>query len=446
MLAAAIGELDELGPYGGGAVDAAVRREALAAYARFGPEPTALPPTWRHDYAALPFEDVQWSTGRLAVAALPPTAVAPARREPEPADQDVPALAVENAGGLVHLGSTYLQPPERLGDRRVVLLSLADALRATPERVRAVHQRIVAPDADRFTALATAFQNCGAYVEIPAGVVLGAPLQLVWTARPGDGSAVFPHVVVRVGANARATIVERHVGESESFVSAIVEVDLAPGARLDYVALQQTDGGARLFFRRGARCAAGASIGWHVAELGGALVRSVVETRLGEPRARADVDGLFFGNGFAHGDVRVALDHAAPQTESRTTVRSALTDLAHARFAGDVRIGPEAPRCVAAMRHDALVLSGRARLAASPALAIGTDAVSASNLGSVGALDEAAVFYVQSRGIPRAVAERMMALAFFEPAISGFPSEPIRDEVRTALDARLDEVPDTFVS
>ncbi len=100
MLAAALAELEELGPAGGGAVGARARREALAAYAGFGPERAAFPPTWRHDYAALPFEDLAWSTGRARVPALPAGA-APARRAPEPGDQDVPALAVENAGGLL---------------------------------------------------------------------------------------------------------------------------------------------------------------------------------------------------------------------------------------------------------------------------------------------------------------------------------------------------------
>ena len=51
---------------------------------------------------------------------------------------------------------------------------------------------------------------------------------------------------------------------------------------------------------------------------------------------------------------------------------------------------------------------------------------------------------MQSRGISRAIAERMMALAFFEPAIGRFPGDAVRDEVRTALDALLDVVPDTF--
>jgi Fe-S cluster assembly protein SufD len=90
------------------------------------------------------------------------------------------------------------------------------------------------------------------------------------------------------------------------------------------------------------------------------------------------------------------------------------------------------------------LLSRDAYLEAIPALDIGSNDVSASHAATVGALDEEELFYVQSRGIARGRAERMIALAFFEPAIARFPGEALRDEVRTALDAELDDVPETF--
>jgi Fe-S cluster assembly protein SufD len=434
VLAAAVDELEELGERGGGAVDVAVRERALRAYANAARERIAVPQQWRHDYAALGFEGLVWTSGRASVPVLP--RVVPGTS----ADQsDVPALAVENAGGLVHLGSTYLEPLQSSGDARVTLAALANAPAAA-----AVHGRVVAPETDRFTALATAFQNCGAYVEVPAGVTVDLPLQLVWMARPGAPGAVFPHTVVRLGAGARATIVERHIGSTEAFVAGIVEADLAPGARLDYVAIQQTDEGSRIFMRRRARCAAGASIGWHLADLGGALVRSACGAQLAGANAAAETNAFFFARGFAHVDCIVDADHDVSRTESRATVRSAATDRGRGRFSGALRFAPNATRCVATMRDDGLILSRDAYLDAAPVLAVPAHHVSASHATSIGSLDEEELFYVQSRGITRGIAERMMALAFFEPAIARFPGDAVRDEVRTALDARLDEVPDTF--
>jgi Fe-S cluster assembly protein SufD len=437
VLAAAIDELDELGTRGGGAVDTRVREAALQAF--LTARRRALPKQWRHDYSALNFAGLEWSSGRARVPVLPRFTTA----QTDDAG-DVPALAVENAGGLVHLGSTYLEPPEFTGDPRVTMLALADARRSRREQVDAVHLRVVKPGADRFTALSTAFQNCGAYVEVPDGVVLEAPLQLVWTSRPGVPGAVFPHTVVRIGAGARVTIVERHIGSTETLVAGIVEADLAPGAQLDYVAIQQTDEGARIFMQRRARCAAGASIGWHLADLGGALVRSVCGSQLAGVRATAETNAFFFARGFTHVEAIVNADHDASRTESRTTVRSAAADRSRGRFSGALRFAPKAARCTASMRDDGLILSRDAYLDAAPVLAVPAHHVWASHASNVGSLDEEELFYVQTRGITRPIAERMMSLAFFEPAIARFPTDPIRDEVRTALDSRLDEIPDTF--
>ena len=438
MLAAAIEELEDLGERGGGAVDAAVRERALQAYLAAARERIAVPAQWRHDYAKLVFEGLVWTSGRVRVPVLP-RAIPGGEGE-----TDLPALAVENAGGLVHLGSTYLEPLQTAGDTRVALTSLADARRSSRERVAAVHGRIVAPETDRFTALATAFQNCGAYVAVPDGVNVELPLQLIWMTRPGAPSAVFPHTVIRLGAGARATIVERHIGSTEAFVAGIVEADLAPGARLDYVAIQQSDEGSRVFMRRRARCAAGASIGWHVADLGGALVRSACGAQLAGAKATAETNAFFFARGFAHVDCIVDADHEVSRTESHATVRSAAGDRGRGRFSGALRFGANATRCVATMRDDGLILSRDAYLDAAPVLAVPAHHVSASHATSIGSLDEEELFYVQSRGITRGIAERMMAMAFFEAAISRFPGDALRDEVRTALDSRLDDVADTF--
>jgi len=415
-------ELERLGDDGGGAIDALARRRALDSYLRFGRETSRFPRRWRHDYAALPFDDLYWSSGRIAVAAS------------------------QRATGLVHAGSTYLTPPAAAAESAVVMASLADAVRRVPARVAEVRGHIVPFDADRFTALANAFQNCGAYVELADGIVADEPIPIVWTAAPGAASAVFPYTIIRLGANARATIVERHLGAAESFVCGIVEADLGPGARLDYVVVQHADPGARILCRRAARCAGGAHVTWHLADLGGALARTVLEARLEGPLARADTNALFFATGFANVDLTVDVAQNAPETQSQTIVRSAATGRGHGRFAGTIAVTPRARRCRASMRDDALVLSRDGYLEAIPALEIGANDVSVAHAATVGSLDEEQLFYLQTRGIARGSAERMVALAFFEPAISRFPSDALREEVRISLEERLEEVPETFAS
>jgi Fe-S cluster assembly protein SufD len=125
-------------------------------------------------------------------------------------------------------------------------------------------------------------------------------------------------------------------------------------------------------------------------------------------------------------------------------VRAVATERGQGIARGTIAIRPDTHRCDASFRADALVLSRDAYLEAVPALDIASNDVAAHHAATVGALDEEELFYVQSRGIARGRAERMIALAFYEPAIARFPSEALRDEVRTALDVALDDIPETF--
>jgi Fe-S cluster assembly protein SufD len=302
-----------------------------------------------------------------------------------------------------------------------------------------VHGAIVDWRSDKFVALATAFQNCGAFVYVPDGVVLEAPIQLIFSNVEPQTEAVFPQIVVVLGAGARATVLERHVGEGEPFICGTVEAHVGADAELDYVVVQQAGESARLLMHRGARCERDAAIRIHLAELGGTLARSVIDARLDGEGARGETSAFFFNTGAQHVDLTTTTDHAIGNSGSDVVVRTAATDRGQGRYFGNILIRPKAHGSDAALHDDALLLSKRAHIDSVPALEIAANDVRAFHGATVGSLDEDALFYAQSRGIARGDAMRMIALAFFEPAIARFPSEALRDEVRTALDQKLDD-------
>jgi Fe-S cluster assembly protein SufD len=425
----------------GGATDPALRRAALAAYEAL-PIPGARPGRgWKHDYAKLSYDELRWTAGRVTMPAAPRRAAATA---PSEHDVDRPALATENAGGLYHIGATFVDAPSGADPRVTVRPLDAATVRQFAAELAAVRGTIVDWRADKFAALATAFQNCGAFVRVPAGVVLDAPIQLVFATAP-DAEAVFPHVVVVLEAGAHATVIERHVGDGDPFVCGIVEAHVADDAQLDYVAVQQTGEAARLFVSRGARCGRNATMRWHLAELGGTLARTVLSASLAEPGARAETAALFFNTAMQHVDLTTGTDHVVGPTFSDTVVRSAATDRGQGRYVGNIVIRPRAHGSDASLRDDALLLSKHAHIDSVPALEIAANDVKAFHGATVGSLDEDALFYVGSRGIPRPEALRLIALGFFEPVIARFPGEALRDEIRTALDAKIDDATE-FVS
>jgi Fe-S cluster assembly protein SufD len=167
-------------------------------------------------------------------------------------------------------------------------------------------------------------------------------------------------------------------------------------------------------------------------------VRGIVEAHLGAPGARAEIAALFFNSGWQHVDLTSNVDHASGHTTSQTIVRSAATDHGQGRYLGNIAIRAGAHGSDASLRDDALLLSRNAHIDSVPALEIAANDVKAFHGATVGSLDEDEIFYIQSRGITRGDAVRMVALGFFEPAIARFPSETMREAVRTALDEKLD--------
>lgn len=427
----------------GDAHDAALRREALARFEEL-PAPGARPSRgWRYDYAKLPYEGLAWTSGRVELPAMPPRpVVAPRASADETGDVDRPALATENAGGLYHLGATFVDAPGNV-DPRVTLLPLdVTTARDFAAQLEPALHHIVDWRADKFAALATAFRNCGAFVYVPAGVQLDLPLQLIFANGEARDEAVFPHVVVVLGKGARATVIERQVGDGDPFVCGIAEAHLGEGAQLDYVAVQQAGEAARVMFSRGARCERDAQVRWHLAELGGALARTVLSARLEAPGGRAEASALFFNTGTQHVDLTSGVDHTVGPTFSDTVVRSAATGRGQGRYVGNIVIRPKAHGSDASLRDDALLLSKRAHIDSIPALEIAANDVKAFHGATVGSLDEDALFYAGSRGIARGEALRLITLGFFEPVIARFPGESLRDEIRTALDRKLDDATD----
>ena len=422
---------------GGAAADEARRREALARFEEL-PAPGARPSRgWKYDYANLKFEELRWTSGRVAMPALP-SRPAPKPATDDGAEIDRPALATDNAGGLFFIGATHVDAPSNV-DPRVTLRALdAAAVSELGALLSDTAGQVVGWGSDKFAALTTAFENCGAFVHVPAGVQLDTPIQIVFATAPDD-EAVFPRVVVVLGKGARATVLERHVGDGDPFVCGIVETRLGEGAELDYVTVQQAGEAARVMFSRGARCERDAQMRWHLAELGGALARTVIDAHLGEPGARAETSALFFNTGMQHVDLATGVDHAVGPTSSDTVVRSAATDRGQGRYVGNIVIRPKAHGSDASLRDDALLLSKRAHIDSIPALEIAANDVKAFHGATVGSLDEDALFYAGSRGIARAEALRMITLGFFEPVISRFPGEALRDEIRTALDRKIDD-------
>ncbi len=149
--------------------------------------------------------------------------------------------------------------------------------------------------------------------------------------------------------------------------------------------------------------------------------RGHLAVRLVAPRARAEVTALCLGRNADAASFEVELIHAAPETYGRVAARAALFDESRFSLRGVIKVLPEARGSDSYLSSRALLVSDRARAEFHPHLEIRNHEVRASHGSSVGRLDEEALFYLRSRGIPRLCAEPVLLAGFFRDGAARLP-------------------------
>ncbi|MEO7202595.1 MAG: SufD family Fe-S cluster assembly protein [Candidatus Tumulicola sp.] len=286
----------------------------------------------------------------------------------------------------------------------------------------------------KFGALARAFAQGGAFVYVPPNVAATEPVVIDFDFAPG--TAAFAYTVVYAAAGSEVTVIERYSG-APAFACGATEIVTDENATVTFANHQSLTDAAQCVHSRFARPGKDASVHWACADTGAALTVGEIAVAIEREGVEAGVTSIFFPNGTQHVDLVARLDHTVGNSVSDTLVKSAAIGSGQARFVGSIRIAERAQGSNAALRDDALLLSERAHIDSVPALEIAANDVKAYHGATVGALDGDQIFYMQSRGIAAADAERMIAIAFFEPAIERFPTQSLRSSIRDAIEAKL---------
>lgn len=313
---------------------------------------------------------------------------------------------------------------------RVVACDLRLAHQVHGDILRRAMQSAVDPESQKFTALSAALRNSGAFIYVPADVCVDDPIEITYDTGAG---ALFPYTLVVLEDGAQCTVIERVIGADASLVCGISEIFTGGNAHVIYAVEQDLGDQARVFSTRAAKPGHNSRVDWAIAELGSALSVGSVDIRIEHPGVHGAIAALFFANGQQHVDYISNVDHHEGNSRSETIVKSAATERGQGRYVGNIRIAPHAQGTDSALRDDALLLSAKAHIDSVPALEIAANDVKAYHGATVGAIDEEQLFYMTSRGIDRASAEKMIALGFFEPAIERFPTHALRERVREAL-------------
>lgn len=295
----------------------------------------------------------------------------------------------------------------------------------------------------KFEALNLALFSAATVVDVGPDARIPAAIEVLHGpgALPGRDAASFacPRVLVIVREGAEAAVVEEFGanGWNAGLVHAVTEIVLERGARLVHTVINTFGDGIRAHLVQRARLEAGASLTSISVGLGGELVKLDASAVLAGEGARSEVLGLSFGTGRQHLDSHFFQDHAALRTHSDLLVKTALSDRARASYTGQLRIAVDAPGSEAHQENRNLLLSERSRADSIPELEILTHEVMCSHAAATGPVDPAQVFYLRSRGLSKAEAERTIVLGFLEPVLARVPGEGHAQRLRTLAAKRL---------
>jgi Fe-S cluster assembly protein SufD len=332
------------------------------------------------------------------------------------------ALVVVRDDRIVHL---------EVGAAGVTITPLNDLVDEPVELGAAISE----PDA--FTLRNDAFAEAGIVVDIDRNAAVDLPIVVVHDVTV-DGALVYPRVLVRAGSSSSATVLDVALSDDvDALILPVVELHAGANATLRYQSVQALGPRVWQVGTTGARVERDAHLTSAAVALGGAYARARLDSKVLGPGAEAELLAAYFGSGTQIHDFRTMQDHHAPKTTSDLLFKGVLTDTSRSVYTGLIRIRPGAAGSAAFQTNRNLVLGEGAHADSVPNLEIEENDVKCSHASAVGPVDPDQRFYLEARGVPSGVAERLIVLGFFDDIIERTPVVELRDALRAAVGFKL---------
>jgi Fe-S cluster assembly protein SufD len=332
--------------------------------------------------------------------------------------------------------------PADLARQGVLFLPLAEAIAQYPELLREHlfrHDRALG--GDKFLGLHQASTRAGAFLYVPAGVQIPGTFAVAhWAV--GSGVAVYPHTLVVAGANSAVDLLDFYGSATTSgaaLLAGAATVLAGPGSRIFRKSIQNLNTESLVFqmdTTHGGRDADVKNIAVH---LGAHRARFENQARLVGAGAHLKLYALTVGDGKQEFDQRTFQDHVAPHATSDLLYKNALLDEARSIFAGMIRVEPEAAETDAYQQNRNLLLGPNAEANSLPGLEIMNNNVRCTHGATTGRVDPEQLFYLRSRGIPRAAASQLLIFGFFEEVIDKVENAPLADLLHALVCAKLEK-------
>ncbi len=343
-------------------------------------------------------------------------------------------LLVQHNSGVI-----YVRISPQFAQQGVILTSMEQAAADHPELVQRYFMQAVRRDEHRLTALHAALWNGGCFLYVPKNVAVSEPIQAIFYSESAQASFA-PHILIVTETNSSVTFVGHYFSTREQqplLHHGVVEVFAKAGSHVRVATVHDLKEHITDVNYRRSVIENDAKVEWIIGELSDGNGLSDTHAILKGNGSMSDMKVISVGIGEQKVNYTTRAAHYGKASESDMITRAVMRDSATAIINGITKIEHGATKANGQQTERVLMLSPEARGDANPILLIDEDDVKAGHAASVGRVNVEHVYYLMSRGISRAEAERLIIYGFLSPIIKEIPLEGLREQLGMLIERKL---------
>lgn len=392
-----------------------IRAEALQAL-KHESWPTRKTEAWKYT-PVKPLEKAEFSQSKNAVAV------------------DIESITGLNSLDLVFVDGVLVTPVNELTlEKGLTISSFESSDEATQLWVAGEYGQIK-PKRHLFGLVNDVLATQGVIIDVEDNAELEQPIRLVHL--QNDGNEAHTRVVMRLGVNATASVIEQFTGDQSSFSTSVAEFAVGENAKLEHYRFCLQTGESMTVGGSHFRLQEKASLNSQLVGYGSKLARIDVDVDYAGEHAAAKLNAIYLLKDKEVFDLHSTIEHAVPNCITDETVRGIVGDHAKATFNGRIHIHRDAQKTLAELSNKNLLLARTAQINTKPELEIYADDVKCAHGATVAELDKRALYYMMSRGISRKDALVMLNFGFINALVDEMPNKALAEWLRPILRTRF---------
>jgi Fe-S cluster assembly protein SufD len=321
----------------------------------------------------------------------------------------------------------------------ILMGSMAEAAIEFPDLMKQHYAKYADHKKDGMVALNTAFAQDGTFIYVPKSCSSDKPIQIVnLLLSPEDLFVQHRNMVIlEEGAHVKVVVCDHSLSLQSYLTNSVTEIYVGENASLDFTKVQNEHDDTKQVSSSFVFQEKNSHVTFNTVSLNGGLIRNNLTATLNGEGAENVTQGLFFADKTQHIDNFTFIDHAVPNCLSRQNFKGIMDENATGAFTGRILVRKDAQKTEAYQTNNNICMTDTAKMHSKPQLEIYADDVKCSHGATVGQLDESALFYLQSRGIPCREARLLLMGAFGSEILKSVKVEPLKVRLKESVSQRL---------